>query len=281
MTATTIVYMGHCNLKQIAESGQCFRWKQLDEEGNKYKIIAGSRLLIIEQNAHGYFGLSCTPREFDDIWTDYFDYSGADYSQILAKAEAKGGLLKDAAAAGEGIRILRQDPWEMLITFLTAQNISIQRATTLIEKLCNKYGQKKHSGDTTFMAFPSPDSLATAKPEDLRQLGFGYRDKQIITAARIVASGAVDLDKLKRLDHDTAKLVLKNIYGVGDKVAECISLFGLGKYESYPIDTWVQKIEDYFGHGYIQKEFPDHAGIVQQYLFAYVRRHGLPERGGA
>lgn len=102
-----------------------------------------------------------------------------------------------------------------------------------------------------------------------------------MTAARVVASGAVDLDKLKRLDHDTAKLVLKNIHGVGDKVAECISLFGLGKLESYPVDTWVQKIEDYFGRGYIQSEFPDYAGVVQQYLFAYARRYGLPERGDA
>lgn len=273
-------YMKNCSLKQIAESGQCFRWQQLDEKGNKYRIIAGNSLVVaVEQPEENLFTFLCDIDEFDYIWANYFDEGGADYSQIISNVEEKGGLLKDAAAAGAGIRILRQDPWEMLITFLTAQNINIPRATTLIEKLCCKYGQEKQAGNTKYMTFPSPDRLAVAKPEDLRQLGFGYRDKQIVTAARVVASGAVDLDKLKRLDHDTAKLVLKNIHGVGDKVAECISLFGLGKLESYPVDTWVQKIEDYFGRGYIQSEFPDYAGVVQQYLFAYARRYGLPERG--
>lgn len=186
-------YMKNCSLKQIAESGQCFRWQQLDEKGNKYRIIAGSSLVVaVEQPEENLFTFLCDTDEFDYIWADYFDEGGADYSQIISNVEEKGGLLKD-----------------------------------------------------------------------------------------VVASGAVDLDKLKRLDHDTAKLVLKNIHGVGDKVAECISLFGLGKLESYPVDTWVQKIEDYFGRGYIQSEFPDYAGVVQQYLFAYARRYGLPERGDA
>lgn len=276
----TTLYLDNFDLRQIAESGQCFRWQRLDEKGNKYKIIAGSSLVIAQQQPEeDLFTFYCDQDEFDCIWADYFDYINPDYRKILAEMKEKGGLLKEAAAAGAGIRILRQDPWEMLITFLTAQNINIPRATTLIERLCSKYGQEKQAGDTKYMTFPSPERLAVAKPEDLRQLGFGYRDKQIITAAQVVASGAVDLDKLKRLDHDTAKLVLKNMHGVGDKVAECISLFGLGKLESYPVDTWVQKIEDYFGRGYIQSEFPDHAGVVQQYLFAYVRRYGLPERG--
>ena len=146
-------------------------------------------------------------------------------------------------------------------------------------KAVRKVRLPKTDGRGRIHGIPTPEALATATPEDLRALGFGYRDKQIITAARVVASGAVSLHKLARLDHDTAKLVLKNFCGVGDKVAECICLFGLGQYESYPIDTWVQKIEDYFGQGYIQENFPDYAGIVQQYLFAYVRRHGLPERG--
>lgn len=274
------ISMDNFNLKQIAESGQCFRWKQLDKEGRCFKFISGSRSIAIHQHGDNMFDFYCNEEEFTDTWIKYFDICGTDYGAICRKMEAYGGLLEEAAKEGAGIRILRQDPWEMLITFLTAQNINIPRATTLIEKLCDKYGQKMER-DPLCMTFPSPDSLAAAKPEDLRELGFGYRDKQIITAARIVASGVVDLDKLKSTDHDTAKLILTNVYGVGDKVAECISLFGLGKLESYPIDTWVQKIEGYFGHGYIQKEFPHHAGIVQQYLFAYVRRHGLPERGGA
>lgn len=274
------ISMENFNLKQIAESGQCFRWKQLDKKGMCFEFISGSKSIAIHQHSDNMFDFYCNEEEFTNTWIKYFDICGTNYGAICRKMEAYGGLLEEAAKEGAGIRILRQDPWEMLITFLTAQNISIPRVTTLIEKLCNKYGQKVEFRNTvSYATFPSSESLAKAKPEELRELGFGYRDKQIITAARIAASGAVDLDKLKKIDHDTAKLILTNIYGVGDKVAECISLFGLGKLESYPIDTWVQKIEDYFGHGYIQKEFPDHAGIVQQYLFAYVRRHGLPERG--
>lgn len=268
------------NLKQIAESGQCFRWKQLDESGKKYSIVAYGEYLQIEEIEENCFELSCTQFDFITLWANYFDIDGGtDYEGIKAAAAEKGGLIADAVAEGAGIRILRQTAWEMLITFLTAQNISIARATTLIERLCEKYGCWKQTEGVEFTEFPTPEALATATPKDLRALGFGYRDKQIITAARVVASGAVSLHKLARLDHDTAKLVLKNFCGVGDKVAECICLFGLGQYESYPIDTWVQKIEDYFGQGYIQENFPDYAGIVQQYLFAYVRRHGLPERG--
>lgn len=264
------------NLKQIAESGQCFRWKQIDKQGYRYSIIANGEYVEVEQAADKTFAFYCDDRTFREFWKEYFDIS-ADYTFAPA-GEGCDPLIRKAAVAGSGIRILRQEPWEMLITFLTAQNISIDRATVLIERLCETYGDLMFTDSgTAFHAFPKPETLAEIRPEDLRRLGFGYRDKQIINAAKIAACKAVDLYRLRETDHDTAKLVLTNIFGVGDKVAECICLFGLHHMEAYPVDTWVKKIEAYFGEGYIQQNYGSRAGLIQQYLFAYVRQHGLPE----
>ena len=203
---------------------------------------------------------------------------GTNYARFISAAINDKELIKAASKAGSGIRILRQQTWEMLITFLTAQNLNIDRVTLLIERLCNEYGSLRTTENgAEYRVFPTAEQLAQVKPEELRRLGFGYRDKQIINAAKIVACKAVDIERLRAADHDTAKLVLTNIFGVGEKVAECICLFGLHKLESYPVDTWVKKIEAYLGGGYIQSRYPECAGIVQQYLFAYVRRFGLPE----
>lgn len=271
-----ILSIDNFNLKQIAESGQCFRWKQADARGYRYSIIANGECIEVEQIADKTFAFYCNDRTFSEFWKEYFDIS-ADYTFTPA-GEGCNPLIRKAAAAGSGIRILRQEPWEMLITFLTAQNISIDRATVLIERLCETYGDLMFTDSgTAFHAFPKSETLAEIRPEDLRRLGFGYRDKQIVNAAKIAACKAVDLYRLREADHDTAKLVLTNIFGVGDKVAECICLFGLHHMEAYPVDTWVKKIEAYFGEGYIQQNYGSSAGLIQQYLFAYVRQHGLPE----
>ncbi len=264
------------NLKQIAESGQCFRWQQLDSRGWRYSIIASGEYIEVEQIAENTFYFYCGDRIFREFWKDYFDID-TDYS-FAPCDEYSDPLIRKAAAAGSGIRILRQEPWEMLITFLTAQNISIDRATLLIGRLCNAYGEVMFTDcGTAYHAFPTPERLAAVQPQDLRRMGFGYRDKQIINAAKIAACKAVDLQKLRETDHDTEKLVLTNIFGVGDKVAECICLFGLHHLDAYPVDTWVKKIEAYFGEGYVQQNFRSCAGVIQQYLFAYVRQNGLPD----
>ena len=264
------------NLKQIAESGQCFRWQQLDSRGWRYSIIASGEYIEVEQIAENTFSFYCGDRIFREFWKEYFDID-TDY-RFASCDEYSDPLIRKAAAAGSGIRILRQEPWEMLITFLTAQNISIDRATLLIDRLCKAYGEVIITDrGSSYYVFPTPERLAAIQPHDLRRLGFGYRDKQIINAAKIAACKAVDLQKLRETDHDTAKLVLTNIFGVGDKVAECICLFGLHHLDAYPVDTWVKKIEAYFGEGYVQQNFRSCAGVIQQYLFAYVRQNGLPD----
>lgn len=264
------------NLKQIAESGQCFRWERIDDAGFKYRIIAEDKYIEVEQVMEKTFLFYCNEQMFRNFWESYFDL-GTDYT-FRPKEDYCNPLIQSAAAAGSGIRILRQNPWEMLVTFLTAQNISIDRATLLIDRLCKAYGEVMFTDrGFSYYVFPTPERLAAIQPHDLRRLGFGYRDKQIINAAKIAACKAVNLQKLRETDHDTAKLVLTNIFGVGDKVAECICLFGLHQLEAYPIDTWVKKIETYFGEGYIQQNYGMRAGLIQQYLFAYVRQHGLPE----
>lgn len=133
----------------------------------------------IEEIEENCFELSCTQFDFITLWANYFDIDGGtDYEGIKAAAAEKGGLIADAVAEGAGIRILRQTAWEMLITFLTAQNISIARATTLIERLCEKYGCWKQTEGVEFTEFPTPEALATATPKDLRALGFVPRSSQ-------------------------------------------------------------------------------------------------------
>lgn len=138
------------NLKQIAESGQCFRWQQMDVRGCEYRIIASEKYIEVEQIEEKTFSFYCSEQEFQEFWKDYFDID-TDYN-FVPRDEYSDPLIRKAVVAGSGIRILRQEPWEMLITFLTAQNISIDRATTLIDRLCQTYGEKMYTEHGTEQA---------------------------------------------------------------------------------------------------------------------------------
>lgn len=179
--------------------------------------------------------------------------------------------LYEAAIQGYGIRILRQPVFETIITFLVSQNNNIPRIKATIEKLCERFGRKMTApGGQQYYTFPEPEVLADV--DKLQGLGLGYRDKYIAAAAKIAASGCIDIERLEAEEYSTAKLILTNFLGVGEKVADCICLFALHKLEAFPVDTWVKKIEErYYGGRFPREKYAGYQGVMQQYLFAYIR----------
>ncbi len=258
------------NLKQIADSGQCFRMNEIDD--NTYSLIAYNRYTTLKQINETSIDISCARDEFEDIWYNYFDLA-YDYGAVCnSLINGDDEFLSDAASFGSGIRILQQEPFEVLISFIISQNKNIPAIKSSIETISKMYGQKKTNGNITYYTFPSPKALSIASLRGLKEAKVGYRDKYIQNAAQIVASGELDLNSLKAMDHDQAFKELNKIYGVGPKVANCISLFGLHHLDMVPVDVWIKKtLEEIYDNDFGWDKYEGYAGIVQQYMFYYMR----------
>lgn len=178
--------------------------------------------------------------------------------------------MEQALAFSPGLRLLRQDAWEVLITFILSQNTNIPRIKKMIALLCECCGRVLPCGGC---AFPTPHELVKLSAEDLRPVKCGYRAIYIIDAARRVCDGSVNLTALAAMPSDYVKQALLNIKGVGDKVAECVLLYGFGRVERYPRDRWIKKVmASYYPEGF-PEGLRNYAGIAQQYLFHYARMH--------
>ncbi len=261
------------NIKQIADSGQCFRMNKIDE--SKYSLIAYGRYLELVQKDEDAVELSCGEEEYHQIWEEYFDLE-YDYNHIVQTLlQGSDQFLKEAAEYGRGIRIVRQEPFEAAISFIISQNKNIPAIKSCIEAICKQYGEQRISdecGGVEYFTFPSPEVLAVAKNEELRALKTGYRDEYIIKAAQAVASGEVKLEYLKTSSYEEAKLTLKSIHGIGEKVANCICLYGLHHIEVFPIDVWIARVlKEIYNDDFHQEQYQGYAGIIQQYMFYYMR----------
>lgn len=240
------------DLKKIAESGQVFRMKPCS---GGYRVISRDKSLVLNS--------------VDDVpvgyWHNYFDLD-RDYASIRKSASGHYQFIDECMEFGRGLRILRQDPWEMIVTFIISQRRSMASIATCVEHLCEKFGT--NAGD--FFAFPTPSQLCQASEAEIRECGVGYRAEYIKCAAEIVNSGELDLDKCKSLSDADLKAELFRIKGVGEKVANCIMLFGFSRTASAPIDVWIDRVikNDLGGHNPFP-EYGDVAGIIQQYLFFY------------
>lgn len=256
------------NIKRIAESGQCFRANP-DRDGS-FCFLAGNKKCIVRQvgEGSGEYEVSVNEAEWDGFWKHYFDLE-LNYSEIRKTAgRMKDEFMTAACESGKGIRILNQDPWEMLISFIISQRKSIPAIKSCIEKLSAACGGDM--GD--FFAFPTPEALDEADSGILAACGLGYRLEYIKDAAHKVRYGELDLESIKELADEELRNTLKEVKGVGDKVANCIMLFAYHRTGSVPIDTWVKKImeEDYGGANPFLK-YGENAGIMQQYAFFYKR----------
>lgn len=263
------------DLNQIADSGQCFRWERQSEVS--YRIIHGGYCLYIESVGDLRFSLSCSEAEFDSVWHDYFDLA-ENYNEIRGRIDReKDPFLWTASEQKKGIRILRQSTWELLITFIISQNRSIPAIRRSVEALCELCGEEKSDcRGKTYYSFPTPDALATLSGEQLKDCRLGYRCRFIHEAAVAVAEGRLDLDELRNVPEDEAFPTLMELPGVGIKVANCVSLFGLHNLNSFPRDIWVNRVlKNEYPDGYPFVQYSPYNGVFQQYMFAYYRGEKL------
>ncbi|MCH5201150.1 MAG: DNA-3-methyladenine glycosylase 2 family protein [Oscillospiraceae bacterium] len=249
------------DLQQTLFCGQCFRFRTLED--GSFEGMAGDRYIKLRQTDSG---ASIVEAAEEDIpfWQDYFDME-LDYGRLLSDFASDPVLA--AACKGRGIRVLRQQPFETLISFIISQNNNIKRITGIIDRLCESFGHKVKGG----YSFPDPKTLAGLTVDDLAPLRAGFRAKYIIDAAQKVNGGEVDFERIALLPDDEAREALKVIKGVGDKVADCVLLFGLHRLSAVPKDVWIKRvIAHYYPEG-LPECVGEYAGIAQQYLFDYAR----------
>ncbi len=258
------------NLNTILLSGQCFRLKQVGAQ--KYDLVANGRYLEMHVTAPGQFFFSCSLEEFQTIWRPYFDLD-TDYRSFCAHIPPQDGYLQQAVCRCSGMKILRQQPWEMLITFILSQRKTIPAIAQCVESLSRRYGApiQTPKGKIVY-AFPCPEALAARGEEELMECALGYRAKYVLDASRRVASGSLDLEALHALDDETLEQTLCSIYGVGVKVARCVMLYGYHRLAAVPIDTWMARIiqREYNGR-FPYNWYGAQSGVLQQYMFLYER----------
>ena len=256
------------DIRKIAESGQCFRLRRGRHE--EYTLIAHNRVLRIRQADEGCI-LDCEQAEYASLWRDYFDM-GTDYAAIRAGVEPDDVFLRRACDYGRGIRMLRQDPWEMLVSFIISQRKSIPAIQFCIEALCSRYGEPIDYAGKCFFTFPSAQRLAALDEAHFLACSLGYRAKYVLAAARMVASGVMDLSAMAALSDEALFSALLAVPGVGEKVANCVMLFGYHRFARFPRDVWINRIEAReYGGAFPTERYPDTAGALQQYIFYYAR----------
>ena len=309
------------DLEKIAESGQCFRWKRLS--GGSWLIPAFGKYVIVRQlsdavpsgpvagttkpgpvkgrhenakagdsaagtDAPAILDLSCTPEEYETYWKNYFDLETS-YKEIRAAIDPADTFLTATAGVRKGIRILRQEAFETLISFLISQRKSIPAISTAIERLCRVYGRPigEEEGETIY-SFPTPESLSAMKCEKYgygnavgtcpeREAGFsscglGYRLPYIKKAADFFAANGNALTEFSSLSDEDLKEALLSFYGVGIKVASCTMLFGFHRLDAFPVDVWMQRaLHDHYPDGFDFDRYRPYNGVMQQYIFTSYR----------
>lgn len=276
------------NLEHIFECGQCFRWNK--QEDNTYLGVAEKYVIRLEKKDKDiiFKGNKNKNSKFKNLgeFVEYYFDLNTDYSKYKEKLSKVDSYLKESIKFGEGIRILKQDPWECIISFIISANNNIPRIKKIIERLALNYGEKIEFEGNTYYTFPTPEELSKASVEDLRNLGTGFRDKRIYNTTKIILSNEKYIEDLMQMKTtEQMKEELLKLDGVGPKVADCILLFSLQRFDAFPIDVWVRRVmNDLYIHNedenkvnkkMIQKlaeeKFLGIPGIAQQYLF-YWRR---------
>ncbi len=256
--------------EQVFDCGQCFRFDR--KEDGTYFGVAKNKYIEISKNQADVILSNCTEKDYNEVFRDYFDLD-FDYGNA-AKSLELDETLTSAARFASGIRILHQDEWEALCSFIISQNNNIPRIKGIIRNLCEAYGEPifEDSNGKVHYSFPSADVIARAGEKGMSELRTGFRAKYIYDAASRVASGEIDLALPYSMTYDEGARYLQSIKGVGLKVASCVLLFAYRKYDAFPVDVWVKRILDkYYGGNVDAQYFGKYAGLAQQYLFYYER----------
>ena len=268
----------HFNLSDIFDCGQCFRFNRInnpdDTDGddlNDFEGVAFGKYLRVTQKENTIY-FETNPEDFNNIWRNFFDID-RDYKKICGILE-QDEILKKASEFCPGVRILKQHPFECLISFIISQNNNIPRIKKIIERLCENFGEPVIHKAKTYYTFPSAEKIANLTLDDLDVLKSGFRAKYIRDAAKKIAGGEIDLDSVYKMTLTDGSEYLQKIKGVGAKIAACVLLFAYNKLESFPIDVWIKKVlEKYYPADFKPHEyFGQYAGIAQEYLYYYERK---------
>ena len=268
------------DLLMTFDCGQCFRWEKVD---NAYYGIAYGKPLKISQTGDTVTLYDTTKDCWNKVWNRYFDME-RDYGEIKKRLSSD-PVMKTASYFGSGIRLLNQEPFECLISFIISASNNIPRIKKIIDSLCTNFGDKVTYLGKDFYTFPTAQRLSRLELSDLAVIKAGFRDKYILNAAKAVANGMIDLECLKSAGYEYAKSELLKLSGVGNKVADCVLLFSLEKYGSFPVDVWIKRIMEYcYFDGETNKEtisafagekFSELGGFAQQYLFYWARENNI------
>lgn len=252
------------DLEQIAESGQCFRLTALKNGG--YVAITGMKMVKITPSADDRYVFHCSYNDFRDVWVPYFDLA-TDY-EAYQRQMSGDPFLQKAIQAGGGIRILRQDLWEMVVTYIISQRNNIPRIRKAVDVLCQLFGTRLGEIDgQEFYSFPTSAQL---RERDLSLVSLGYRESYVKEMAEHDESF---WEELKSQDDDTARKTLIDQRGIGEKVANCVMLFGLHRMDSYPKDVWINRmIDDVYRGEFDPSQYAEFAGYAQQLQFFYYRK---------
>ncbi len=277
--------LSNFKIRQIFDCGQCFRFDPAENPIHKVEFegVAHGRYVKFAQDSHDSMIIyNSTVDDFNNIWKHYLaldeDYSAIRTDIMERFTAAAGGhdtVMEKAMEYGDGIRILRQDPWEAVCSFIVSQNNNIPRIKKIISAMCEAYGAPIHYGGKVYYTFPTAQALADAGESSIFALRTGFRAKYIYDAAVKAASGELDFDTIFAADPDLAEELLCSVKGIGPKVAACAMLFGFGKTEAFPIDVWIKRvIAKYYPAGLDISALGKYAGVAQQYLFYYERYNG-------
>jgi N-glycosylase/DNA lyase len=277
-------------LGHIFECGQCFRWNR--QENGSYIGVAFGRVIEVEKKGEDVIIFNTTEDEFNSIWSNYFDLY-RDYSEIK-NVLSKDSILEKSVEFGHGIRILRQDPFELIVSFIISANNRIPMIKRAIEKISQKWGNELEYKGKKYFAFPTIEQLNEATEEELEKCGTGFRAKYIKNTVENVYANTIkkdqydekyDIDWIKSQEDDICHKELQKFMGIGPKVADCIMLFSMQKYSAFPVDVWVKRAMHYFYlapdvslkkiREFGVNKFGELSGFAQQYLFYYARENHI------
>ena len=266
------------NLEDTITCGQCFRFKKNDDDS--FTLVLDDRVILIKQDGNKLLVESNNYDNLENKIINYFDLN-TDYDEINKYLLKKDKTLKDAIENSKGFKILKQNPFEMLISYIISQNNNVKRIMNSVEKLSRKYGKKVTFKENDYYLFPTYEELKNIKIENLNDIGLGFRDKYIMSALNLINNKTINLDNINGMDTVKSLEYLEFIKGVGPKVASCILLFAYSKYDVFPVDTWViHSIEKLYKDviptqkeiiKFSKEKYGKYSGIALQYLYHYMR----------
>ena len=271
------------NLKYTLECGQCFRWKEVEGKNNTYIGVIKDRVLKVKQDEDYVYIKSNNNDNLKEIVSNYFDLN-VDYKSIEKKISSIDTHVKEAVKNSSGIRLLNQDFFETLISYIISANNNIPRISKSVNEISKKYGKKVVFEDNEYYLFPTEKELENVTIDEYRKCGVGFRDSYIFNAVHGILNNKLNIEEINTLDTITLRNKLLEFRGVGPKVADCILLFACNRNEVFPIDVWVERVMQvlYFKDTndkmkkkeileYAKNNFKQYSGIVQQHLFYNMR----------